>query len=79
MQGRRVDVSDVTEMVPGDYGHTDVHTWMACAPNGFYVNLEAHDVVEHEDGTLTVDPSILVDDGRTSWHGFLRAGVWSEC
>lgn len=36
-------------------------------------------VVEHDDGTLTVDPSILVtrpgDDGYRC-HSYLRAGVW---
>lgn len=34
-----------------------------------------HRVVEHEDRTITVSPSILYPDG---WHGFLERGVWRE-
>lgn len=34
-----------------------------------------HRVVEHPDGTITVTPSIINPNG--SYHGFLRAGVWS--
>lgn len=53
--------------------------WMCCSPNGHIGNLERHDVVEHEDGTITVSPSILISDGRGPlWHGFLRRGEWSE-
>jgi hypothetical protein len=38
-------------------------------------------VVEHEDGTITVSPSILVSTSRDGkplevWHGFLERGVW---
>ena len=37
------------------------------------------DVAEHDDGTLTVSPSILVTkpgDDSFRCHSFLRAGVW---
>lgn len=30
-------------------------------------------IVEHEDGTITVTPSIMDPGG---WHGFLERGVW---
>lgn len=43
-------------------------------------NLDAHDVEEHEDGTITVSPSILVTGpNRPRRHGFLRRGVWEPC
>lgn len=44
-------------------------------------SLEKHTIVEHEDGTITVSPSILfVANGQhTGWHGFLEHGVWREC
>ena len=41
-------------------------------------NLAAHDVVEHEDGTITVTPSILIRSSR-QWHGYLTRGIWQEC
>jgi hypothetical protein len=43
-------------------------------------NLSRHDVVEHEDGTITVSPSILVTQGEgRQWHGYLERGIWREC
>ncbi len=56
--------------------------WMACSPNGHACTLVRHQVTEHEDGTITVSPSILISmryvDGTTKelWHGFLERGVW---
>lgn len=38
-------------------------------------------VTEHEDGTITVSPSIhmYANNQHPEWHGFLEAGVWREC
>lgn len=36
--------------------------------------LRTHTVTEHEDGTITVSPSIF--DAPDGWHGFLERGVW---
>ena len=33
-----------------------------------------HAVTEHEDGTITVSPSIF--DAPDGWHGWLERGVW---
>jgi hypothetical protein len=40
-----------------------------------------HTFTVHEDGTLTVSPSILVRPYHDSpgWHGYLEHGVWREC
>ena len=64
----------------GDYMQHASGTWYAMTPNGYLANLAAHDVIEHEDGTITVSPSILVrnHDGE-QWHGFLDRGVWRAC
>jgi hypothetical protein len=66
----------------GDYGRVLVDErweWRGCTPNGHYGNLAGHDVTEHEDGTITVSPSIRVSDGSgTLWHGYLERGVWRE-
>jgi hypothetical protein len=63
-------------------------TWQCHAPcegGGTLGNLSAHKVVEHEDGTITVSPSILIrsGDGQGGWiesfHGYLEHGVWRAC
>jgi len=48
--------------------------------------LGKHSVAEHEDGTITVSPSILIwsNWGPTGayhewWHGFLERGIWRVC
>jgi len=79
------------EMKPGDYciDKRDGH-WKAMTPNGHFGDLSDHEVTEHEDGTITVSPSILVSfgkevevvDGETGkplWHGYLKKGIWTEC
>lgn len=64
---------------PGAYGKRD-GVWYCCTPNGLAGNLCNHSVVEHNDGTITVSPSILVAQRHPiSWHGYLKQGVWSEC
>jgi hypothetical protein len=41
-------------------------------------NLSGHQVEEHDDGTITVSPSILTGRGERQWHGYLEHGVWRE-
>lgn len=55
--------------------------WICCVPNGHAGSLFNHQIVEHEDGTVTVSPSILIRDcrGGELWHGFLERGVWRSC
>lgn len=55
--------------------------WHAVTPDGRDVNLANHQVTEHEDGTITVSPSILVWGGGQpgEWHGYLERGVWRSC
>jgi len=85
MIGRRVPGFDPWKWMPGDYGFwAEAGHWQAKTPSGDPANLSAHDVVEHEDGTITVSPSIrvsttLVGVPRELWHGFLERGVWRAC
>jgi hypothetical protein len=54
-------------------------SWMVRTPNGHMGNLGNHEVIEHEDGTITVSPSIAVSDNSGElYHGFLRRGVWES-
>ncbi len=87
MQGRRVfpDKDGHLRILPGEYGrHPSDGHWYACAPDTDLLgNLGAHKVVEHDDGTITVSPSILVEGvdalgSPMSWHGFLEKGVWRK-
>lgn len=65
---------------PGQYGKNANGNWYACTPNGAMANLSAHEVTEHEDGTITASPSIKVWSGRGDeiWHGYLERGGWRE-
>ena len=82
-QGRRVYPANKTEwldMQPGDYALFDGHWWHIPPASGYGLGkLCLHTVIEHEDGTITVSPSIL-DTGvnHRQWHGYLERGVWRE-
>lgn len=88
MQGRRVEWEGQI-LKAGEYSKLPDGTWHAAPATDlrdewgdalFLANLAGHDVVEHDDGTITVSPSILVKnhDG-TEWHGFLERGAWRSC
>ena len=80
MVGKRVypDKDGSLLLAEGDYGKTDAGGWMARPPGNHTGDLSQHDVTEHEDGTITVSPSILIT-GEHTWHGYLEKGVWREC
>lgn len=97
MKGRRVYNSEsysFGRMEPGDYGRGPDGDWWLCAPTGQRGRLsEWHSAEEHEDGTITVAPSLaykttpgslgqpdptLTFDVISGWHGWLRRGMWSE-
>lgn len=65
----------------GQYGRDTDGVWY-CWPPGTELmgSLREHEVVEHEDGTITVSPSILVKGGEKheTWHGYLVRGEWTE-
>jgi hypothetical protein len=92
MQGRRRDINE-TEWDTAqnwDYGKmtTDNGSWWYCVTpdrndndDPMLGNLSRHTVTEHEDGTISVSPSILMGGQGTTtapWHGFLERGVWRE-
>lgn len=90
LQGRRVEwPADWRDSRPGDYmkvppgeGPTRKDgqpVWYVRDPDGHVGSLITHRVTEHDDGTITVTPSILDDstyDGKPGWHGWLERGVW---
>lgn len=60
----------------GEFGKGNDGIWYCRPPGNHMGNLKAHKVTEHEDGTISVEPSILIDDGRSQWHGYLTQGFW---
>lgn len=65
---------------PGEYCLWEGE-WYAQTPNDLLSGLRLHKVVENEDGTITVSPSILTSSGNDghTWHGYLENGIWREC
>lgn len=57
--------------------------WYLYLPGCGLGNLANHEIQEHEDGTISVNPSILVtghEDGQPAQkHGYLTRGVWRDC
>ena len=75
---RRPDDSKLSEFQSGDFGCWRTR-WYAMTPSGMLAGLSDHTVTEHEDGTISVSPSILVNDGQKDWHGYLERGTWRTC
>lgn len=84
-QGRRVaDETMPWDLEAGDYCLRNGAPWV-CLPNGVGpARLEDWNPVWHEDGTLTLSPSILDSGGDSAkgipagWHGYLERGVWRQ-
>lgn len=57
--------------------------WYLNLPGCGLATLRAHVVEEHEDGTISATPSILVtsrrDGKNVQRHGYFTRGVWTEC
>lgn len=88
LKGRRLpDGNHPYEQVkPGDYWkpgyeHRQPDEWWFRDPGGALGRVVKHTVIEHEDGTITVNPSILrypcPPEFPEGWHGWLKKGVWS--
>lgn len=85
-QGRRIfvpqggSISDLS-FDDGDYclNPVDGKVWHRLPGTPYVTRTGTHTIEEHEDGTITVSPSILskFGDGTISWHGWLRRGVWT--
>lgn len=79
-QGRRVylDGESMLRLAEGDYGQDAGGTWSVRPPGQHAGGLPDHKITEHDDGTITVSPSIVAHnpDGSEAWHGYLERGVW---
>lgn len=86
--GKRRDFNSEIEgypLEPGEYGKNEDGLWFCCTPvhGSWSGGLQKHQVTEHDDGTITVSPSIWYNPNqsnptRPQWHGFLERGIWRE-
>ena len=84
MKGTRKFIGEegFLDLAEGEYGKCRDGVWYARPPGFMMGCLGNHDVTEHEDGTITVSPSILFEkrnENFPGWHGYLEKGVWREC
>lgn len=83
MKGNR-RYAQLPPLEAGDYCQDWKGFWHGRSPTGLACNLSNHTVVEHDDRTITVTPSILIAGGLVagvalpSWHGYLTKGEWTE-
>ena len=83
-KGRRVYAEEGKNLplAEGDYGFDLlVGHWVVRPPGRHAGGIPRHEVVEHEDGTITVSPSIMLYDVDETgkmvvWHGYLIKGEW---
>jgi hypothetical protein len=81
-QGTRVKrlKKDWSNLVEGAYAKLPNGDWAIHPPGGHYgtISPSVHTITEHDDGTVTMSPSILYHASGTfeGWHGYLEKGVW---
>lgn len=84
MQIKAVRIAGLSEIndAVASYYKGDDGIWYLYLPGCGIANLARHEVTEHDDGSITAAPSILLDghhNGRpTRLHGFLVKGFWLE-
>lgn len=82
MEGELVVLLDKEEpyiLKSGQYAFWAGCWWGVPPGTELLANLEKHKVTVHEDGKITISPSILVSNRDQSWHGYLEHGVWRQC
>ena len=81
MKLKRIYPNEKGELIfpPESYGKDKDGMWFVRPPGAHTGGIPNHTVVEHEDETITVSPSILLTDGNITVHGFLEHGIWRDC
>ncbi len=83
LERRYVNEEGHLYLTEGFYGKDRDGEWFLRLRGCHAGTLRKHTVTEHEDGTITVSPSILhhepVNLGGATRHGFLERGIWQDC
>lgn len=58
--------------------------WYVRFPDAGLGSIRKHQITEHEDGTISASPSILLTGhdmagNQVQKHGYLTRGIWNEC
>lgn len=80
-QGQLPERDGPDDSYRGAYWRDSAGVWWCGVPKaGMGIgNLQLHTITEHEDGTITAHPSLLVSAGNgRQWHGYLERGVFRE-
>lgn len=79
---RRINDTEPEKLAPGEYVLTH-GVWYVRPPyndrgQSYIGQLFTHQITEHDDGTISVSPSILQSygDREEIWHGYLTKGIW---
>jgi hypothetical protein len=79
---RRPDETEPHRLAEGEYAKYN-GVWYGAVPKpGSFLlaNMARHTVIEHDDVTISVSPSLLCEKNPSNkWHGYLERGVWREC
>jgi hypothetical protein len=82
MIAKRISSQDELDEAFICYWKLDDGIWLIYIPDCGCGQLTNHEVVEHEDRTITVSPSILMyghlGGSPSTRHGFLEHGEWRE-
>jgi hypothetical protein len=82
IEGKRRDLGeDEYFLEQGEYGKNPEGKWYCRVPAPCFGvgGLGNHTIEEHEDGTITVSPSILsYGSNGKQWHGYLERGFWRQ-
>jgi hypothetical protein len=75
---RRPDGTAPWDLQPGDYCLRGGVVWVNLPNGNGPARLGGWEHTEHDDGTITVSPSIAADaiGGFEGWHGYLEGGAW---
>lgn len=82
-QGKRINLvedENYQGLQQGEYGKNEFG-WYFSPPTDDFIGvggLGKHTIIEHDDGTITVSPSIAFKSHMGAWHGYLKQGVWEE-
>ena len=86
MEEKIVRVNNFCDIIPGKICYYEADgKWYLYLPGCGLGGLGKHTVVENNDGTITVTPSILVTGHdnekmeKTIRHGFVTNNIWREC
>lgn len=85
--GRRVYNKQAHELQEGDYCLNEDGRMLVFPPAACVADISKHKIIEHKDGTISAEPSILIsttDDNDPPrpvevWHGYLERGMWRPC